>query len=156
MGSILENYKKQLEEDRMNEDKEFTMPSFDDDIISKLNDVDKEAVAQRVKELREDPNDMENVFKKFHQEFPKLTESELDEKGDTKLDTDVKLVIKRAFCPNCGKELVSKSPVMYNPFTLEKVAKHECECGFKANLEHAYPRMMFVNSNGEEIKAFAD
>lgn len=52
MGSILDNYKRQLEEDRMNESNDFEMPSFGDDIADGFSkDVDKEAVAKRVKNL---------------------------------------------------------------------------------------------------------
>jgi len=157
MGSILDNYKRQLEEDRMNESNDFEMPSFGDDTADGFSkDVDKEAVAKRVKELRDDPNDMENVFNKFNQEFPRVTETELDTNGCTVMDDDVKMVIKRAYCPNCHKEIISKAPLMFNPFTLEKIAKYECECGAKYNFEHSYPRIVYMNSKGEEIKAFAD
>lgn len=156
MGSILDNYKKQLEEDRLNEDMDFDMPSFNDDVADSFSkNVDPEAVAKRVKELRSDPNDMENMFK-FNQEYPRVTEAELEEKDSTKIDDDVKIKIKRAYCPNCGKEIVSKAPLLFNPFTFEKIAKYECECGAKFNFEHSYPRVMYVNSNGEEIKIFTD
>lgn len=147
MGSILDNYKKQLEEDKLNETNEIP----DEFAVNG----DKEAVAAKVKELKEDPNDMENLYKQFEKEWPRITEKEFDENGNSVV-SDVKICVKHIFCPKCGKELISRSPVMYNPFSLEKVAKHECECGFKANLEHAYPRLVFINNEGKEIKAFSD
>lgn len=144
MSSILDNYKKQLEEDKTN---------FNEEEL--LDTVGSETV-KAVQELKNDPNDMENIYKAFQKEFPKMAETEFDEKGNTFTDRGATIYIKHVYCPNCGKELISKSPIMYNPFTLEKVAKHECSCGFKANLEHAYPRIMFIDQNGEEIKAFTD
>jgi hypothetical protein len=157
MGSILDNYRKQLEEDRLNESNEFDIPSFDDDIADRLSkNVDKKAVAEKVKELREDPNDMENQFKKFMVEYPRVTEDELDSKGSTFIDDDVKITIKRAYCPNCHKEIISKVPLLFNPYTMQKIAKYECSCGAKFNFEHSYPRIVYTNSKGEEIKAFTD
>lgn len=156
MGSILDNYKRQLEEDRANKKWDNTPPSLDDELGDSFSmHVDMEQVQQRVKELRDDPNDMENVYNKFNAEYPKITENELDETGKTKIQEDIKVCVKRVYCPNCGKELISKSPVMFNPFTLEKVAKHECSCGFKCNLDYAYPRLMYVDSENNEINAFS-
>jgi hypothetical protein len=157
MGSILDNYKKQLEEDRLNENNDFEISSFNDDIADNFSkNIDKEAVAKKVKELREDPNDMENKFKKFMLEYPRITENELDTKGETTIDEDIKIVIKHAYCPVCHKEIISKVPLLFNPFTFEKIAKYECSCGAKFNFEHSYPRIMYINSKGEEIKTFAD
>ena len=46
-------------------------------------------------------------------------------------------------------------PGMFNPFTFEKVCKHTCKkCGKNYNLEFAYPRLVFLDNNGEEIPAF--
>lgn len=157
MGSILDNYKKQLEEDRLNENENFEIPSFDDDIADGLSkNVDKEAVAKKVKELREDPNDMENQFKKFMIEYPRVTENELDSNNATVIDNDVKIIVKRAYCPNCHREIISKVPLLFNPYTMEKIAKYDCPCGAKFNFEHSYPRIIYLNSKGEEIKVFAD
>ena len=157
MGSILDNYKKQLEEDRLNENENFEIPSFDDDIADGLSkNVDKEAIAKKVKELREDPNDMENQFKKFMIEYPRITEKELDSNNATVIDNDVKIIVKRAYCPNCHREIISKVPLLFNPYTMEKIAKYDCPCGAKFNFEHSYPRIIYLNSKGEEIKVFAD
>lgn len=65
------------------------------------------------------------------------------------------LVIKRAYCPKCGKEIVNKFPEMFNPFTMEKFNKYDCECGWSANMDHTYPRAVLVNHNtDEEIEFF--
>lgn len=156
--NILKAYQAQLAEDKKREEEEdFTMPDFDDTFANDFSkDVDAEEVAKRVKELENDPNDMANVYNKFKQEYPKITELELDEMGKTFVDDSVKIKVKHVYCPNCGEELISASPVMYNPFTLEKVAKHECKCGYKANFDYAYPRLIFEDKNGKEIKVFTD
>mgnify|MGYP002624297620 CR=1 FL=1 len=151
---ILDNYKRQLEEDRLKEDADFDMPSFDDDIADKLSaNVDKEAVAKRVKELRNDPNDMEVQYKKFQEQYPKIHEETFTDNDKLKTEK-VTVSVIRAYCPNCGKEIVSKFPIMFNPYTGEKIGRYDCECGFKANLDYAYPRVAYFNENGEEIKAF--
>ncbi len=151
---ILENYKKQLAEDRLNETDDFNMPKFDDDITNKLaSDVDNEAVAKRIKELRNDPNDMEVQYNKFKEQYPKIHEESFNSDGNLKTE-EVKTVIKHIYCPVCGKEIVSKYPIMFNPYTGERIGRYDCECGFKANLDYAYPRVVYVNANGDEINAF--
>lgn len=154
MGSILDNYKKQLAEDRLNESDKFEMPSFDDEMANKLTgNVDKEAVAKRIKELQNDPNDMEVQYKKFQEQYPKVHEENLIANDRVKTE-EVKTVVKRAYCPVCGKEIISKYPIMFNPYTGEKIGRYDCECGFKANLDYAYPRVAYINKEGEEINAF--
>ena len=157
MGSILDNYKRQLEEDRLNENNDLSSLTFNDELENIYSQgADADAVAKRINELREDPNDMENVFKAFNQQYPRVSEKSLSDGGNIKVDTDVTIAIKRAYCPSCGKEIISKSPVMYNPFTLEKIAKYECECGAKFNFDSSYPRIVYMDSKGNEIKAFAE
>lgn len=154
MGNILENYKRQLAEDRLNETENFDIPSFNDEMTNNLaSNVDKEAVAERVKELRNDPNDMEVQYNKFQQQYPKLTESDLVSGNNIKVE-DVRTVVKHAYCPMCGKEIISKYPIMFNPYTGEKIGRYDCECGFKANFDYSYPRVAYVDKNGNEINAF--
>ena len=55
----------------------------------------------------------------------------------------------------CDEELISNAPPMFNPFTFERICKHTCtKCGKIYNLEFAYPRLAFINNNGEELPAF--
>jgi hypothetical protein len=143
--------------DRMNESNEYEIGGFNDEIADSFSkNVDKEAVAAQVRELRNDPNDMENVFNKFNREFPRVKEEELDAQGKTVIDDSVRIVVKRAYCPECGREIVSSVPLMFNPYTMEKIAKYECSCGAKFNFEHSYPRIVYYDSKGNEIKVFAD
>lgn len=64
-------------------------------------------------------------------------------------------MVKRAYCPQCGKEIISRGPVMYNPFTFEKTCPHVCDCGWRGDLEYSYPRVVFVTENGTQIEAYA-
>lgn len=64
-------------------------------------------------------------------------------------------MVKRAYCPECGKEIISRGPVMYNPFSFEKTCPHVCDCGWRGDLEYAYPRVVFVMENGTQIEAYA-
>lgn len=65
--------------------------------------------------------------------------------------SDIKVI--RAYCPKCGKELVSKAPAMYNPFTMERVCIHEC-CDTKYNLDRTYPHIAFYDEDGSEIESY--
>jgi hypothetical protein len=59
----------------------------------------------------------------------------------------------RAYCPKCGREIVS-SPMLYNPFTFEGCCSYDCECGLHAELDHAYPRILFVDADNNEYEAY--
>jgi hypothetical protein len=45
---------------------------------------------------------------------------------------------------------------MINPYTMERIARYDCKCGAKLNLDHAYPRLVFYNTEREEIKVYTD
>ena len=58
-----------------------------------------------------------------------------------------KVIVKHAYCEECGEELVSQAPPMFNPFTFERICKHTCtKCGKVYNLDFAYPRLAFINN----------
>lgn len=123
--------------------------------IITLTEDDKGTFRQKLDELKTDPNDIELAYRKFQDEFVKITEEELDKEYSSNIVyTEPKVLVKRFMCPKCGKEIISKAPVIYNPFNLEKIARHECECGFKCNLDFAYPRLMVLDSDGKEIEAY--
>lgn len=82
-----------------------------------------------------------------------ISNEELVSKGLLKENSISDIKVIRAYCPNCGKELVAKAPSMYNPFTLEKMCLHEC-CGKKYNLDKTYPHIAFYGEDGEEIVTF--
>lgn len=145
MGILEEFLKhKQMTEDMQNDFVNDTTMSVEEQEYLK-----KEIERQRNSDL-----DIERQYQKFHQIYVKKTENELQEANLIE-DVDVRVVVRRAKCPQCGKELVSTTPVIFNAFTQEKIAKHDCECGYKCNLEYAYPRVAFVDKENNEIKAFS-
>ena len=145
---ILDDYKAQLEEDRKNENNDFPEDC-------KLNESQREEYEKRLQELINDANDIENVYERRIKEMRHLTEKEMDNANLTKVEEIDKILVKHVFCEECGEELISKTPQLFNPYTLESICKHTCsKCGKVYNLQHAYPRIIFLNNNGEEIPAF--
>jgi len=145
---ILDEYKAQLAIDRENEDNSFPEGS-------KLQETQREEYEKCLNELRNNPNDIEQVYLKKKSEMRQMNEKEMTA---SQLITDEevdKVIVKHAFCEECGEELISNAPPMFNPFTFEKVCKHTCaKCGKIYNLEFSYPRLAFLNNKGEEIPAF--
>lgn len=154
--SILDEYKKLLEEEKENEPMGCDVSGATDAELSEwekeLSEEDKKAIDERYNELKNHPLDPMNKFRAYQYEYPTIKEEDFK---DIKKE-EVKTVIIHAYCPKCGKEIVSKTPVMYNPYTGDRICKYECECGMKCNLEHAYPRVAYINENGEEVKGMCE
>lgn len=145
---ILDDYKEQLAKDKENEDNSFPEGS-------NLNEEQREEYEKCLHELRHNVNDIENVYKRKKDEMIHLTEDEMEKINLIDKEEIDKIIVKHAFCEECGKELISNAPPMFNPFTFEKVCKHTCtNCGKIYNLDFAYPRLAFLNNKGEEIPAF--
>ena len=141
---ILDKYKKQLEEDKKHEDASFPEGS-------QLKEEDREEYIKALKELRNNPNDMENAYKAKMAEMKKIPEKDMVIRDEVV----EKVIVKHVYCEECGEELVSQVPPMFNPFTFERICKHTCtKCGKVYNLDFAYPRLAFINNKGEELPAF--
>lgn len=150
---FLDDYRKQVEIDKAEQNDDLPQEKSGVDVVR--DEEYQDAYKKELKRLRNDPNDIENAYRKFQEEYIRISEEQLDTEYSEQISfIEPSILIKRFMCPKCGKEIISKSPVMYNPFTLEKVAKHECECGFKCNLEYAYPRLMAFDDYGNEIVAY--
>lgn len=120
-----------------------------------LTEDERRQVMEKVRQIREDPNDPMNQYRQYKQMYPDLKEADLEAKNMLKIE-EVRPVMKHAYCPKCGKEIVSTLPVMFNAFSGEKIGRYDCpHCGAKWNLEFAYPRVAYINSRGEEVNAFA-
>ena len=141
---ILEQYQKQRKIDKENENNEFPKNS-------NLNEEQREEYEKLLSDMRNSEEDMENAFHKRMNDMKKMTEDQL-----TSNDVEVKVKVRRVYCPECGKELIADGPAMYNPFTMTKICKHTCSCGTCFNLEHAYPRLVFEDKEGNEHKAFGE
>lgn len=147
MTSILEEYMKQISMDKLNEDN--SLPTNNTDELerqySSVNDMDN--YVSRLSAMRDDPNDMAN---KFHKEYPHISEKKFEEDGRI-ITEEVSARVIHVYCPQCGRELVCKHKPLFNPYTKEKIAKHECPCGFKANLDYAYPRIEYTDGECNKV-----
>lgn len=152
---ILDDYFNQASIDKANQNNDYPKGDGEYSFCGSIKEDCKKEFEEKLESLRNDPNDIEVAYRKFQEEYVKITEEDIDKSYSECVEyVTPKVVVKKFKCPECGKDIVSKSPVMYNPFTLEKIAKHECECGFKCNLEYAYPRLMVLDENGDEIIAY--
>ena len=145
---ILDEYKAQVKQDE-----EKTNNDFPQD--SRLTEEKREEYEKALEKLRNHSEDMKNKFEKATQEMIKKTETELEQNSCITEEEVQKVIVKHAYCEDCGEELISKVPPMYNPFTLEKICRHTCsKCGKIYDLEFSYPRVAFINSENKEICAF--
>ena len=145
---ILDKYKEQLEKDRKDENVSFPEGS-------QLKEEQREEYVKALKELRNNSNDMESTYRAKMAEMKKMSENDMESNKLITDETVEKVIVKHAYCEDCGEELISNAPPMFNPFTFERVCKHTCtKCGKIYNLEFAYPRLAFINNKGEEIPAF--
>ena len=144
--SILERFKKQVEEDRLNENNELPKDT------SLTNPMDKKEYEKRLEALRNSEIDIENQYKQAMNRLIHLKENELSNSDNIKEIEITKITVKHAYCTDCGTELVSVGPTMFNPFTMEKQNIHTYDkCGKKYNLEYAYPRFVFYDENNNEV-----
>lgn len=177
MANILDAYREDLEKSGEHINNDLPENSLQGD------NFDMEAYVSRLKEMREQIDEYDKhgtiegkavsieeseesakndpygeYIKDGDEEFLNIFRNEYKDFPETELKTvkeELKPVVIRAYCPECGEEIVSTAPVMFNPFTLEKICKYDCKCGWKANLEFAYPRVVFVTESGDEIQAYA-
>ena len=145
---ILDKYKAQLEEDKKNENVSFPEGS-------QLKEEQREEYVKALKELRNNSNDMENTYRAKIVEMKQMSENDMENNNLINNETVEQVIVKHAYCEECGEELISDTPPMFNPFTFERICRHTCKkCGKLYNLEFAYPRLAFMNNKGEELPAF--
>lgn len=161
---ILDSFKKQKEIDKLNE-------NYYTEGVENMTPEELEEYKKTVDEMREemetpvhtdgtrivnksypkfDANDTDSEYKRILDE--ELTTEDLEL---TELANATKLVLRSAICPDCGIEMKSNLPTMYNPFTGESYSKTTCEnCGKTYSLEHSYPRLMILDNENNEKKFF--
>ena len=146
---ILDDYVKMAEEDKANLNNDAPVEGV------RMTDEEYKMYEKRLNEMRDEIDnsdcsvDCEKAWNGGVKPLDKCKESDL------KIESlKVTPVVKVAHCPVCGKEIISRGPVMYNPFTYEKSCPHVCECGWKADLEFSYPRVVFVLEDGTEVEAY--
>lgn len=148
MASILDRYRKQVEEDKANENYELP-DGFD------IN-VDENYKEQYKQELDKQRGDIFANEQQYEAQLKKSLVRISEEEGVNSIKEEEvdRITVKHFYCPECGEELISKAPPMFNPFTMERICLHECKCGKRYNLDYAYPRFVMYNKEGEEIKAY--
>jgi rRNA maturation protein Nop10 len=148
MASILDRYKQQVAEDKENENYEFP-ENFD-------FNVDESYKEEYKKELERQRGDIFSSQQQYEDQMRKSLVRITEEEGTNTIKEEEidKITVKHFYCPECGEELISKAPPMFNPFTMERICLHECKCGKRYNLDYAYPRFVLYNKEGNEIKAY--
>lgn len=148
MTSILDRYRKQVEEDKANENYELP-DGFGINVDEKYKEQYKQELDKQRGDIFANEQQYEAQLKKS---LVRISEEEgVNSIKEEEVD---RITVKHFYCPECGEELVSKAPPMFNPFTMERICLHECKCGKRYNLDYAYPRFVMYNKEGEEIKAY--
>ena len=146
-NSILDRYREEVKNDEQRQDKNFIENSL-------LTEEQREEYEKALDELRNNTSDIRNAYEEKKRTMEHYTERQLLDEGKIN-DEKVHVAVRHAYCPKCGEELISNAPPMFNPFTFEKICKHECtKCGTVYNLDYAYPRTIFVNDDNKEVKAY--
>jgi hypothetical protein len=158
---ILDMYKKQYEEDKKNEN--FDLPencTFENGFNQEDYETELKAIREKMdnfsqnttvaKSVDYDYEENDITFSNYTEKLKPYKETELPTE-----DFEVRPVVRRAYCPVCGKEIVNSAPTSFNPFTLEKVCAYKCDdCNHMMNLEYSYPRVVYIDNNGNEINAY--
>lgn len=175
MNSILEQYQKQVQDDRVGE----TYDHENAENNLQMTDEEYEYYKQTIDDLREQM--YENVPKEMksrieNKSYPKsllkdeaqteyqsneninnhapiFSEEELNSIDEHYASFTVNSYIKRAYCPYCGEEIITKNPTMYNPFNFEPICIYKCpkcEHGYKIN--GSYPRFYILDPNNKSVK----
>ncbi|MCD8206315.1 MAG: hypothetical protein LUD72_00090 [Bacteroidales bacterium] len=147
--SILDQFMKRYSEDVAKADTSQPTGSIP------MNEEMKAVYVEKLNELRNNENSPEAVYQRRMQEMVKMTEETLIESGKISNVAVHGIFVRKAYCPECGKEIVCNAPTMFNPYTQEKVCRYTCpECKKVYNLEYAYPRFVLLDENGNELMAF--
>ena len=141
---LLDDYQKMVEEDEKNLNNNAPADGIE------MTEEEMKEYEKRLNEMRDEMKNDENYTFEMVKPLEKVNENSLKTEY-----VKVTPMVKKAYCPECGKEIVSNAPTMFNPFTLEKNNPYKCECGWKADLEYSYPRVVFVTDNGTQIEAYA-
>lgn len=147
---LLEDYQKMVEEDEKNLNNDAPVDGIE------MTDEEMKMYEKKLNKMREEIKNNDDKFNCKNDCDAEIKPLTKYKEEDLKTEyVKVTPMVKRAYCPECGKEIVNRGPVMYNPFTFEKTCPHKCECGWKGDLEYAYPRVVFVTENGTQIEAYA-
>lgn len=141
MNNILEEYLKITENE----------PSLSEKLRESMRDGDghefDEQVYERVREITEHPDDIANAWKKRSEMYPEVDDGEL-----TIVDTPVTPVIRRAYCPDCGAEIVTRGFERMGAMSGKNQVLYTCpSCHTKMRINREYPRIEYLNSAKEHV-----
>ena len=184
MNSILEQYQKQVQNDRVGE-------TYDHDNAEnnlQMTDEEYEYYKQTIDDLREQmyenvPKEMKsrvenksypksllnteppaeyktneiilniNGDKNLPPDGMKFSEEELNSIDEHYISFTGNSYIKRAYCPYCGEEIITKNPTMYNPFNFEPICIYKCtKCKHEYRIDGSYPRFYILDPNNNSVK----
>ena len=100
------------------------------------------------------PNFDSNVS---HEEYEKILEKNLTIEDEFlfKTETGYSVFLRHAKCPECGTEVISKTPTLYNQFNFEHFSNFTCGCCQKNFcFEYSYPRIVMLDLDNNEVKYY--
>jgi RNase P subunit RPR2 len=100
-------------------------------------------IAAAMREMRSSELDMANSYRK---NYPNADFSTIKSEIQP-----ITVCVKRIYCPNCGKEIVTTAPERKNPVSGEVIQRFDCKCGYKCNLDSKYPKLVYIDENNNEI-----
>ena len=115
--------------------------------VNSLEGAEAEVLSEAEKILNS-PLDMANAYIARNAEFSETPEGGLNVRHEK-----VTTFVRRAYCPDCGEEIVTVEPILFDWAIKTNVVKHRCvKCGKAMRLHHEYPRIVYLNDSGEEIE----
>lgn len=179
MNSILDLYQKQVQHDRIDETYDHENPEnnlamteeeyeYYKQTIDDLRDQMYENVPKNIKV--ENKSYPKSVLKaepqteyqsgeviKVNEQLPpdgmKFNETELNVKDEHFMFVTNSAMIKRAYCPYCGEEIITQNPTMWNPFNFEPVCIYKCpKCEHEYKTDGSYPRFYINDPKNNGVK----
>ncbi len=175
MNSILEQYQKQVQDDRVGE----TYDHENAENNLQMTDEEYEYYKQTIDDLREQmyenvPKEMKSRIENksypksllkdeaqtehqpnenINNHEPKFNEEELNSIDEHYISFTGNSYIKRAYCPYCEEEIITKNPTMYNPFNFEPICIYKCpKCEHEYRIDGSYPRFYILDPNNKSVK----
>lgn len=159
---ILDTFKKQKEIDKLSE-------NYYTEGVENMTPEELEEYKKTVDEMREEMESPvhTNGTRIVNKSYPKFETENKNEETEVIKEKDLNIedeflfkaengysvYLRHAKCPECGTEIVSKTPTMYNPFNFEHFSRFTCECCQKDFVfEYSYPRIVMFDLNNNEVK----
>ena len=141
MNNILEEYL------RMTENEPDITEKIRNNLDKDFSDEFNEQVINKVREIKNHPDDIANSWKKKSEAYPEIDEGEI-----TIVDTPITPVIRRAYCPDCGEEIVTNGFQHINAITGKRQVLYSCpSCNRKMSIGNEFPRIEYLTPAKEPV-----